>query len=188
LPAQQRHELMEHARDGGLRLLALVEDLLALGSLRADSLDLGPEPIDADRLVIDSLRGIEIPDGRTLRVDVVDDPDVVVDRNRMLQVLSNLIVNAIRHGAGDIAVRCARDGSHVVFDVIDEGSGVAPEHVPELFLPFARFSTRPDSTGLGLAICRSIIEAHGGTVDYDRIAPARTRFRVRLPDRQPSTP
>jgi signal transduction histidine kinase len=186
LPERQRHELMEHARDGGLRLLALVEDLLALGSIRPEALDLEPTPIDAGRLLMDALRGIEAPAGRTFRVDVVDDAAIIVDRNRMLQVLSNLVVNAIRHGAGDVELRCTRIEQRIVFDVIDHGRGIAPEHLHELFLPFATFSSRPDSTGLGLAICRSIVEAHAGTIDYDRIDQGRTRFRVRLPMRTPS--
>lgn len=184
---RQRRELMEHARDGGLRLLALVEDLLALGSTRPDSLDLDPTPIEAGRLLVDSLRGIEVPEGRMLRIGEVDrDAAVVVDRNRMLQVLSNLVVNAIRHGRGDVELRSSRSGTNVLIDVIDGGDGVAPEHVPELFLPFARFSSRTDSTGLGLAICRTIVEAHGGTIDYDRIDHGRTRFRVCLPGDRPA--
>jgi signal transduction histidine kinase len=74
------------------------------------------------------------------------------------------------------------EGETTTIDVLDEGSGVQPEHVHELFLPFARFSTRTDSTGLGLAICRTIVEAHGGTIRYSRVQGGRrTRFRVRLP-------
>ncbi len=181
VPQHDRQMLMEHARDGGLRLLALVEDLLALGSTRPESLDLVPEPVQLSQLVIDAMRGIEAPAGRHLALQVDKDPHVTVDRNRMLQVFANLVVNAVHHGDGDIVVRChATDGSALV-DVIDGGPGVAPEHVHELFLPFARFSTRSDSTGLGLAICRTIVEAHGGLIAYDRIPVRRTRFRVRIP-------
>jgi signal transduction histidine kinase len=179
--AQDRHVMMEHARDGGLRLLALVEDLLALGSTRPESLDLAPEPLLLSQLIVDSLRGIHPPEDRHIALQVDDDPMVTVDRNRMLQVFGNLVVNAVHHGAGDVEVRCHLIDAGALIDVIDDGPGVAPEHVNELFLPFARFSTRSDSTGLGLAICRTIVEAHGGAIDYDRIAGGRTRFRVRIP-------
>ena len=178
---QDRHVMMEHARDGGLRLLALVEDLLALGSTRPESLDLTPEPLQLSQLVADALRGIAPPGERRIALQVDDDPMVIVDRNRMLQVFGNLVVNAVHHGEGDVEVRCHSVEAGALIDVIDDGAGVAPEHVHELFLPFARFSTRSDSTGLGLAICRTIVEAHGGAIDYARIAGGRTRFRVRIP-------
>ena len=181
IPAEQRRELLEHARGGGLRLLSLVEDLLALGSTRPESLDLSPEPVDVEDLLVESMRGIEPPPGRSVRLEPCRDAWATIDRNRILQVLGNLVVNAFHHGDGDVSLACASTSETIVIDVIDEGPGVAPEHVSELFLPFARFSSRSDSTGLGLAICRTIVEAHGGSIDYDRIEGERTRFRVRLP-------
>ncbi|MCW2973750.1 MAG: hypothetical protein JWN72_2023, partial [Thermoleophilia bacterium] len=146
-----RAELMEHARAGGHRLLALVEDLLALGSIRPESLVLAPTPIGARGLIEEAIVGIEVPDGRELRGDVlgVHEPELIVDRNRMLQVVSNLVMNAVQHGAGSIDVVCDADGGSAVIEVLDDGDGVEPAHVNELFLPFARFSTRTDSTGLG---------------------------------------
>jgi signal transduction histidine kinase len=180
LDERTRHELLLHARDGGLRLLSLVEDLLALGSTRPESLDLSPEPVDVARLVADSLRGIDPPDRRELRVRAQPGACATLDRNRVMQVIANLVVNALRHGRGDVLVDARSERERLLIDVVDEGPGVAPEHVHELFLPFARFSTRPDSTGLGLAICRTIVEAHGGTVTYARV-DGRTRFRVQLP-------
>ncbi len=178
---QDRQTMMEHARDGGMRLLALVEDLLALGSTRPESLDLSPKPQQLSQLVIDALRGIQPHEDRRISLQIDDDPMVTVDRNRMLQVFGNLIVNAMHHGEGDVDVRCHSIEAGALVDVVDHGSGVAMEHVHELFLPFARFSTRSDSTGLGLAICRTIVEAHSGTIEYERIAGGRTRFRVRIP-------
>ncbi|MCZ4495444.1 MAG: Osmosensitive channel histidine kinase KdpD [Thermoleophilia bacterium] len=181
LSERTRMEMMEHARDGGRRLLALVEDLLALGSTRPESLDLATEPLSVSELVAIAARDVSPPADRTLRIDLEYDARVIVDRNRMLQVLVNLTTNALHHGTGDIEVRCWLDEKCAVVDVLDDGDGVAPEHVNELFLPFARFSQRTDSTGLGLAICRAIVEAHGGTIDYGRTKEGRTRFRLRMP-------
>jgi signal transduction histidine kinase len=133
-------------------------------------------------IVDEALRDIDVPDRRQLVRDVCPVALVVADRHRMLQVLTNLVVNALRHGEGTVEVRVRSEGETTTIDVLDEGSGVQPEHVHELFLPFARFSTRTDSTGLGLAICRTIVEAHGGTIRYSRVQGGRrTRFRVRLP-------
>ena len=182
---EERRSMMEHARDGGLRLLALVEDLLALGSTRPESLDLAPAPVQLSELVQDAIRGLPEPADRRIVLLVDEDCQVLVDRNRMLQVFGNLVVNALHHGRGDVEVRCHACDSNAFVDVYDDGTGVPDEHVNELFLPFARFSTRSDSTGLGLAICRSIIEAHGGVIDYERIE-RRTRFRIRIPTERPA--
>lgn len=108
-------------------------------------------------------------------------PMARVDRARMAQVITNLVVNAEHHGSGDVEVRCVDDDNGVRIDVLDDGAGVAPEHVGELFMPFARFSDRSDSTGLGLAICRAIVEAHGGSIEYGREPEGRTRFSVWVP-------
>lgn len=96
-------------------------------------------------------------------------------------MIANLAVNAVRHGEGHVVLETCVDGDRAVLRVLDDGPGVAPEHVNELFLPFARFSTRSDSTGLGLAICRTLVEAHEGTIDYTRTRDGRTCFVVTLP-------
>jgi K+-sensing histidine kinase KdpD len=185
LSPQDRVLLLRHARDGGQRLLSLVEDLLTLGTTRPESLDLQREPMLVRDLLDAAVIGIDVPPGRSLEVDVRSECAVIVDRHRMLQVLANLVVNAIRHGAGTVAVVGTCEGDQVIIDVMDEGPGVADQHVRELFLPFATFSSRTDSTGLGLAICRTITEAHGGSIGYERIEGGRTRFRVRLPLAKP---
>jgi signal transduction histidine kinase len=181
LDATNRHRLLLVARDGGLRLLALVEDLLTLGVTRPDSLELDAESERLVSLARDAIEGIDPGDDRTVAIDAIDDPPVHVDRLRMLQVVANLVVNAIRHGAGTVVIETQRVGNEAHLRVMDEGDGIDPTHEGELFLPFARFSTRPDSTGLGLAICRTIVEAHGGRIGYHRTPDERTCFWVHLP-------
>jgi signal transduction histidine kinase len=176
-----RDRLMHVARDGGLRLLALVEDLLTIGATRPDSLELDAAPEHLARLAEDAIVGIDPGADRAIRIDVRHDPWVRVDRLRMLQVVANLVMNGVRHGRGDVVVQVDDDHGQAVLRVLDDGDGVDPEHVGELFLPFARFSTRSDSTGLGLAICRTIVEAHGGSIRYARVDDARTCFSVELP-------
>ena len=181
LDDRQRTQLMRVARDGGHRLLALVEDLLTIGATRPDSLQLSTEPEHLGELARDALVGIDAGPGRRIELRVDTDPLVRVDRLRLLQVIANLAVNAVRHGQGDVVVQTSEHDDRAVLRVIDDGPGVAPEHVNELFLPFARFSTRPDSTGLGLAICRTLVEAHDGTIEYARTGDGRTCFEVTLP-------
>ncbi len=188
LDPAQREKLLNVARDGGLRLLLVVEDLLTLGATRPDSLELTTEPERLSSIARDATVGIEPDDGRTITITTEADPLVRVDRLRMLQVVSNLLVNALRHGRGDVVIDIDRTNGHAKLRVLDDGVGIDPAHEDELFLPFTKFSTRTDSTGLGLAICRTIVEAHGGTIAYARTADARTCFGVTLPVAEASEP
>ena len=88
------------------------------------------------------------------------------DADRLLQVLSNLITNALRHGSGRVTVDARPDDGVVAVSVSDEGAGVAAPREPELFVPFARLGARGEGAGLALAIARAIAEAHGGSLDY----------------------
>ena len=181
LDAERERTLLTIARDGGRRLLALVEDLLTLGATRPDSLDLSTDSELLGAIVQEAIVGISVASGAHVQITVVEDPVVQVDRLRMLQVISNLVVNAIHHGRGTVVVEVSRGSDGARLRVIDDGEGVAPENVAELFLPFSHFSSRADSTGLGLAICRTIVEAHGGTIQYERTEDDRTSFTVELP-------
>jgi signal transduction histidine kinase len=89
-----------------------------------------------------------------------------VRERRARGVLSNLLVNAIRHGQGAVTLRGFGEGDRYVFHISDDGGGVADEYAEQMFLPFSRRSDRSDSTGLGLAIARAIVEAHGGSLVY----------------------
>ena len=111
----------------------------------------------------------------TLKIDLPHDlPRVMADRSRIVQVLTNLLVNAGRHapGSSTILVSAAHDVQHVAVTVRDEGSGVAPEMLPHLFQKHVRLEARdrPSNTAgtrLGLAICKGLVEAHGGRIWAD---------------------
>ena len=180
LDQAQQDQLLRIARSGGLRLLSLVEDLLTIGSTRPESLDLSTGPEDLVDIVTDAVTGLDTGGDRAIIVDAQEHPLVMVDRLRMLQVATNLVVNAIRHGSGDIEIHCTTSGEIARLEVRDSGPGVPPEHVDELFLPFAKFSGRADSTGLGLAICRTLVDAHDGSIRYVR-DDGQTCFQVDLP-------
>jgi len=94
--------------------------------------------------------------------------DVLGDRNRLLQVLDNLIGNAIKFTpkGGRITVSASAKGQEVVFSVADTGSGIAPESVAHVFDPFWQAATRARrlGAGLGLPIAKGIVEAHGGRI------------------------
>jgi signal transduction histidine kinase len=108
-------------------------------------------------------------------------PAVRVDPGQMEQVLINVLSNAIEASpaGGSVRVRETTDPAWTVIEVIDEGSGIDPEHLPRVLEPF--FTTKEKGTGLGLAISSRIVSAHGGEIDARPNAGCGTTVRIRLP-------
>ncbi len=108
-------------------------------------------------------------------------PAVRADRDQMLQVLLNLVGNAVdaMKGGGTLLVGASRDGDDVAFTVSDTGPGILPEELPRIFEPY--FTTKEGGTGLGLAIAQRIVEEHGGCIEVDSAPGRGTTFTVRLP-------
>lgn len=110
---------------------------------------------------------------------------VSIDRNRMRQVLANLLDNAIKYtpGEGRITIDAARDGADAVLTVSDTGVGIPPTELPHIWDRLYRGdksrSTR--GLGLGLSLVKAIVEAHRGTVEVDSIPGQGSRFSLRLP-------
>lgn len=121
-------------------------------------------------------------------------PDLIADRDRMHQVLLNLIQNGIQacpmdgcliirthvHGPWlDSEGVSETGGTHFMIEISDNGPGISTENLEKLFTPF--FSTKPEGRGLGLAICYQIINAHGGHLYHEAVQPRGARFVVQLP-------
>ena len=113
-------------------------------------------------------------------------PPVEHDPNQINQVLLNLLLNAIQSmdKPGVIRVSLQSDEDDVLITVADEGKGIPPEHLPNIFRPF--FTTKGHGTGLGLSLARRMVEAHGGHIDASSVVGKGTQFRVRLPVKSPS--
>lgn len=103
------------------------------------------------------------------------------DRERMRRVLLNLVRNAIQASdpGGKVAIRLARDGEHLLLQVSDDGCGIPPQKQEQVFEPF--YTSRQQGTGLGLALVKKIIEAHGGSISFTTQAEKGTTFSLRLP-------
>ena len=101
-------------------------------------------------------------------------PAVMADRRRVAQVLNNLLSNAARHApeSSPIRVAAVHEGGSVAVSVSDEGQGLAPEQLPRLFRKHAG-SGAPAGHGLGLAICKGLVEAHGGRIRAESAGPGR---------------
>ena len=168
-PAETR-EFFRIIDDQADRMIGLIADLLDAGRIEAGTLSVAPEPSEVAALV-DQARGTFISGGgrHAVGIDLPPDlPPVLADRQRIVQVLNNLLANAARHAPDTAAIRIAaeRDGEHVAVSVSDEGRGIAPEHLGQLFRKYAAAGDREGGVGggLGLAICKGLVEAHGGRI------------------------
>ena len=101
--------------------------------------------------------------------------------NALKGALINLVLNAAQAGGSNIQLAAWRDTDDIFFTVTDDGQGIPEEALPRLFEPF--FTTRPQGTGLGLAVVRAVTRAHGGDVSVSRLRRG-TRFTLRLPAAQ----
>jgi signal transduction histidine kinase len=130
---------------------------------------------------------------RTKPIDVTftaerDLPNVMHDPGQIQQVVLNLLLNGIQalSGKGSVEVRSRREGNSAVVRVADNGRGISPAELPNIFKPF--FTTRSDGTGLGLPLAKGIVEAHGGRIEVSSIQGQGTQFDVWLPIQRPPAP
>lgn len=171
-------------------MLRLVEELLDLSRMQAGELELHRESTDPGELVAhveEVFRPRAEEKGLQLEADAEAGlPAVSLDYDRMVQVLSNLVDNAINHTeAGRVAVQARRNGTGntVEIRVSDTGEGIAPQELEHLFERFyrGRSTARRRGTGLGLAITREIVRAHGGEIEAHSSLGAGTVFSIQLP-------
>ena len=152
------------------RMRRLISDLLDVARIETGELAVSPEPADLGVLVAEASNAFRAGGGRhAVQADLAPElPWVMADRLRLVQVLGNLIANAARNspGASPIRVGAVAEGVHVAVSVSDEGRGIPAERLPHLFRKFSRVGGEEQGgdTGLGLAICRGIVEAHGGRI------------------------
>jgi signal transduction histidine kinase len=182
-------ELLIDARDNAERLLALIEQLLALARLQRaqDRADLRPEdPVELFRRAADGV-GPRAAD-KHVELEVVAGeslPPVAVDPERIGQALRNLLNNAVTYtpAGGKVSLSAAAGDGRVVLTVADTGVGIPAEHLPHVFDRFFRIPGQSEEggTGLGLAIVKEIVTAHSGEVACASDPGKGTTFRITLP-------
>jgi K+-sensing histidine kinase KdpD len=168
-----RERMLERVVEESARLDRIVANLLSAVRIQEGALDPSTQPEQLSSLVDFSVRRLHRGhrDVKIL-VDVPHDlPDVEVDAVQLDQVVTNLLENAIRHGATEAPVEIsahwpsANAGTGFVeVAVVDQGLGFDQRALARLFKPFSSASESNGSTGLGLAVCRAVVEAHGGTI------------------------
>lgn len=181
LSGEQQAELRRMLSQQSKRLFELVENLLDLSRLEADSLRISPTEIDVNERLAEIVGSVFDGNGE-VTVEVPPNLRAVVDGQVFDRVLSNLLTNAVRHGAPPFSVVAARTGGELSVTIEDRGSGVADEFVGSLFERFTRGATSSsEGAGLGLSIAQSYARAHGGTLTYEPAKPHGARFRLILP-------
>ena len=170
-------------------ILDLIGELLDVARIDAGVLSVAPEPSDTAVLVDRAVGVFQSGGGRSnVRIDLPPDlPQAMADRRRIEQVLTNLLTNSARHSpeSSTIRVSAALEGVHVAISVADDGVGVSPERLPYLFRRFFRAEGDQQDgvgAGLGLAVCKGIVEAHGGRIWAESDGPGLgARFTFTIP-------
>lgn len=171
------------------RLERLVADLLDLARLQASSFSLHLEPVDVGQLALVSVQGFA-PDAdeRGLTITADTEPGtltVSADHDRLAQVAANLIENAMKYAASSVQVTARRDGDQAVLVVSDDGPGIDPRDLPNMFERLYVARHRPtreeSSSGLGLAIVKQLVSSMGGEVWVASDPGSGAVFGVRLP-------
>ncbi|MDB5100863.1 MAG: Sensory transduction histidine kinase [Cyanobacteria bacterium RYN_339] len=172
-------------------LLALIDDLLDMSRIQAGKFSLSPQGIqiaDAVGSALATLAPLAAQKRQELRTELPADlPTLLADPQRVSQVITNLVGNAIKFGpeGSQIAIRARRLDGHVRVEVQDQGEGIPAADVPRLFKRFTQLDTgnrrRAGGTGLGLSIVKALVEAHGGEAGVESEPGQGATFWFTLP-------
>lgn len=182
---------LQQIRESADFMSDLILDMLDVSKIESGQMELLRELVDPAELVEQTLRILRHSaeeKGITLSPTLEAGTPLSVDRRKMLQVINNLVSNAIKYSPEDseIYLELVADIESVVLRIIDQGCGIDPEDQERIFEPFGRLKeNRPtageSSTGLGLFISRSIIEAHSGRLEVESAVGKGSAFTMRLP-------
>jgi signal transduction histidine kinase len=192
IPPEKRERAVEIIERNAVAQNMLVEDLLDLSRITAGRLRLDVHPVPVTLPLREALESVRpAAEGKRIAIDVDIEPDaglVNADPARLQQIFWNLFSNAIKFtpSGGRLAVAVDTEEGWTRVIVRDTGIGITREFLPHLFEPFrqadGRFTREYGGLGLGLAICRQLVEQHGGTIEADSDGPGTgATFTVRLP-------
>lgn len=187
---EKQSEFLQVVKNNADRLMTLVNDLLDISRIESGALTLRLEPLELSdvvgQVVLALERQLEIKKQRLVLSLPGELPRVVADRNRMIQVITNLLSNAHKYSpAGSTIEICARHtDNRVELEVRDQGIGISEQDRERIFHRFFRadnaLATQEDGTGLGLAISQEIVKRHGGTIEVESVPGQGSSFRITL--------
>jgi PAS domain S-box-containing protein len=171
------------------RLNRMINEMLDLDRMEAGKIRLQPKPVDVNSLVLDVVdRARASSDKHGLRTELDQAlPIISADPDRLIQVISNLVSNAVKYSpdGGEVTISTAAENGDVHVAVKDQGVGIPPEFIGQLFGRYERFESNRTSqvvgTGLGLAISRQIIELHGGKIWVESTVGKGSTFQFTVP-------
>jgi PAS domain S-box-containing protein len=189
--APTHRELVEISTKNSDRLIRLINDILDISKIEAGRIDLHLEshrPVEFVAVAVDGIRSVADERGVRIETAVAGDlPLVLVDFDRIVQVMTNLLSNAVKFSpaGGRVMVKADVSGDALEIRVRDEGRGIAAADLPNLFQKFRQLDSSSvrvaGGTGLGLAITRGIVEEHGGRVRVESMLGLGSTFIVELP-------
>jgi signal transduction histidine kinase len=186
--AAEYRDTVESCQRAAQRMRRLIESLLELARLDAGQEQMKRERLKLDLAVFDCAKLVQpLADERQIKVvcDVPQPLECIGDVERIAQVITNLLTNAVNYNKENGEVRVtgeSKNGSAIV-RITDTGPGIAPEDLPQIFKRFYRAekSRTAGRTGLGLSISKAIVDAHGGTLEVESEPGKGTTFIIRLP-------
>ncbi|MFN2622953.1 MAG: ATP-binding protein [Chthoniobacterales bacterium] len=191
-PTKPQRARVEHIMSAGRHLLKLINEVLDISRIEAGHLQLSVEPVAVTEILeeaLDLMRPLAAQRSMQLSVDAQLDKDlhVLADRQRLKQVLLNLLTNAVKYTAVGGRVSVSLQQSNLAktrLVVSDTGAGIATEKLARLFTPFDRLDVEPsgvEGTGLGLALCQRLMQAMGGDIGVDSTVGKGSAFWIELP-------
>jgi signal transduction histidine kinase len=188
----QKKLMLETVNVDADRLTRLIAELLDVARIDTGRLSLYPRPLDFRAAVDRVVASVRAGTGREIAFDVTGElPTVMADPDKLAQVVTNLVDNAVRHGEGQVTLTAAPIGSQapyagVLLHVDDEGDGISPDIRSRVFTKFWKHGQRGGS-GLGMYIVHGLVTAHGGTVEIDDSPAGGARVSILWPqdDRRP---
>jgi len=186
--ADDYKQTVEACQRAAQRMRKLIESLLELARIDAGQEVLKRTHFDLSKVVSDCAGLVQpLADEQRMKISIEAEPlQITGDSERLAQVVMNLLTNAIQYNqpGGEVSMTLKSQGGLAVLTVTDTGQGIAAGDLPRVFGRFFRADqsrTGTGNSGLGLAICKAIVEAHGGTIEVASAANAGATFTVRLP-------
>jgi signal transduction histidine kinase len=182
----QKRLMLETVNADADRLTRLIAELLDVARIDTGRLSLHRRPLDFDQAVDRALLSVRAGTGREIVLDVAGElPQVLADPDKLVQVVNNLVENALRHGDGKVHLQASVIADDepfpgVLLHVDDEGDGISPDIRSRVFTKFWKHGARGGS-GLGMYIVHGLVTAHGGTIQVDDAPSGGARITIQWP-------